>query len=75
MNFIRRLRRKDILWLSFAVGFGIEFVQLLMTLILSYPYRVVDINDVWLNAAGVLIGFGLFQSLCLAVSIGRATAT
>ena len=61
LNFIRRLRLKDILWLSFAVGFGIEFVQLLMTLILSYPYRVVDINDVWLNALGVLIGYGLFR--------------
>ena len=32
-----------------------------MTLILRYPYRVVDINDVWLNAVGVLIGYGLFR--------------
>jgi glycopeptide antibiotics resistance protein len=61
LNFIRRLRLKDILWLSFAVGFGIEAVQLGMTLILRYPYRVVDVNDVWLNAVGVLIGYGLFR--------------
>lgn len=61
LNFIRRLRLKDILWLSFAVGFGIESVQLLMTLILRYPYRVVDINDVWLNAVGILVGYGLFR--------------
>jgi glycopeptide antibiotics resistance protein len=61
LNFIRRLRPKDILWLSFAVGFGIESVQMLVTLILRYPYRVVDINDVWLNAVGVLIGYGLFR--------------
>ena len=72
MNFIRRLRLKDILWLSFAVGFGIESVQLLMTLILRYPYRVVDINDVWLNAVGGLDRIRAVPSLRLAVSIGSA---
>ena len=61
LNFIRRLRPKDFLWLSFSVGFGIELLQLLMTLILRYPYRVVDINDVLLNAVGVLIGYALFR--------------
>jgi glycopeptide antibiotics resistance protein len=62
LNFLSRLRVKNIFWLSFAVGLGIETVQLLMTLILRYPYRVVDINDVWLNALGVLIGYGLFRA-------------
>jgi glycopeptide antibiotics resistance protein len=60
LNFLRHLRVKDILWLAIAVGLGIEAVQFVVTLILCYPYRVVDINDVWLNALGVLIGYGLF---------------
>ena len=61
LNFLRRLGVKDILWLSISVGLGIELMQLALTLLLRYPYRVVDINDVWLNALGVLIGYGLFQ--------------
>jgi glycopeptide antibiotics resistance protein len=61
LNFLCRLRMKDILCIS-AVGLGIELLQLALTLLLRYPYRVVDINDVWLNAMGVLIGYGLFQA-------------
>ena len=61
LNFLSRLRLKDFLWLSITVGFGIEAVQFVMTLILRYPYRVVDINDVLLNAMGALIGYGLFR--------------
>ena len=62
LNFLRHLGLKDVLWLSISVGFGIEAVQLLLTLILRYPFRVVDINDVWLNGLGVLIGYGLFRA-------------
>jgi glycopeptide antibiotics resistance protein len=61
LNFIRRLKLKEALWLSIGVGLGIEAVQFGMTLILRYPYRVVDINDVLLNALGVLLGYGLFR--------------
>ncbi len=61
VNFIAKIRRKDFLWLPFAVGFGIELSQLVMNFILRYPYRVVDITDALLNAGGVLIGYGFFQ--------------
>jgi glycopeptide antibiotics resistance protein len=59
--FLTRIRMKDIIWISVSVGFGIEIMQLVISLILMYPYRVIDINDAILNAAGVLIGFGLFK--------------
>jgi glycopeptide antibiotics resistance protein len=62
LNFLRLLRVKYILWLSISVGIGIELLQLALTLLLRYPYRVVEINDAWLNALGVLIGYGLFQA-------------
>ena len=61
VNFIGRFRRNDFLWLPFAVGFGIELSQLAMNFLLRYPYRVVDITDALLNAAGVLIGYGFFR--------------
>ena len=59
--FVSRLRPRDFVWLPLAVGFGIETAQLLISLILGYPYRVVDINDALLNTVGVLIGYGLFR--------------
>ena len=61
VNFVLRTRRKDFFWLPFAVGFGIELAQLLINLILRYPYRVVDITDALLNAAGVVVGYGVFR--------------
>jgi glycopeptide antibiotics resistance protein len=63
LNFLRQLRLKEALWLSMGVGLGIEAMQFVITLILRYPYRVVDINDVILNALGVLIGYALFRIL------------
>jgi glycopeptide antibiotics resistance protein len=61
VNFLRRTGMKELLWLAFTVGFGIEAMQFVMTLLLRYPYRVADINDVWLNALGVFVGYGSFQ--------------
>jgi glycopeptide antibiotics resistance protein len=71
VNFVARLRRRDFLWVPFAVGFGIELSQLVINWILGYPYRVVDITDALLNAVGVLIGYGffrLFSTVYIAVS-------
>jgi glycopeptide antibiotics resistance protein len=59
--FVSKLRPKDFLWLPLAIGFGIETAQLIISLILRYPYRVIDINDTLLNAFGVVVGYGLFR--------------
>jgi len=61
LNFVAPSRRKDFLWLPFTVGFGIGLTQFGINLILRYPYRVVDITDALLNAAGVLIGYAFFR--------------
>jgi glycopeptide antibiotics resistance protein len=61
VSFVARLKRKDFLWLPLAVGFGIETGQFLISHILGYPYRVIDINDALLNLTGVIIGYGLFR--------------
>ncbi len=61
LNFISRIKMRSLLWLSVAVGLGIELVQLIISFLLQYPYRIVDINDALLNAIGVIIGYGLFK--------------
>lgn len=60
INFVRKIKPKQIWWVACGVGFAIEGMQLLLTLLLRYPYREVDINDVLMNALGVLIGYGFF---------------
>ncbi|MAS35097.1 MAG: hypothetical protein CL610_13890 [Anaerolineaceae bacterium] len=61
INFVAHVRAKHILWLALAVGLSIETLQLMIGFLLRYLYRVVDVNDVLLNATGVLIGYGTFQ--------------
>ena len=61
VNFVTQVRAKRFLWLAPAIGFGIEAAQLAVSLMLGYPYRVVDINDVLMNAVGIWIGYGSFR--------------
>lgn len=61
VNFIARIKPKNIFWLALVVGFTFEFVQLVISLLLRSPFRAVDINDLILNAAGVLLGYGIFR--------------
>ncbi len=58
---------------AFVVGLvatvGIELTQLGISLLMSYPYRVADIDDVIVNLAGALLGYGAFLA---ADRLGRA---
>ena len=60
ISFVARVTSRHILWLAFAVGSFFEFLQLVLALMVRSPFRVIDINDVLLNAIGVLIGYRLF---------------
>jgi glycopeptide antibiotics resistance protein len=60
IGFLARVRPRDLRWLPWAVGFGIEGAQLALGLAQGYPYRVIDINDTLMNALGVALGYGLF---------------
>lgn len=60
INFLARIRAKAFLWIAPAVGLSIEGMQLFISL-LGYAYRIIDINDVLMNALGVWIGYGLFR--------------
>ena len=61
LNFITRVYFKALPKISVIIGLGIEFIQLIISLLLRYPYRVIDINDSLFNIIGILIGYGLFK--------------
>jgi glycopeptide antibiotics resistance protein len=66
LSFIVRVKFRDFSIIAVAVGSSIELLQLVVSLILGYPYRVVDINDVIFNALGVLVGYGFFWLFSMA---------
>jgi glycopeptide antibiotics resistance protein len=63
----RSWRRAFVLGLAATVA--IEATQLGLSLLMGYPYRYADIDDVIANVAGALLGYGMFSVANLA---GRA---
>jgi glycopeptide antibiotics resistance protein len=61
LNFIVYVKPKHFIWLAPTVGLGIEAIQLIISLLLRYPYRVVDINDFMMNTLGIVIGYIVFR--------------
>jgi len=49
------------LMVALAVGLFNEGAQFMLLVLWGFGYRVVDINDVFLNASGVLIGFVIYK--------------
>jgi glycopeptide antibiotics resistance protein len=47
---------------AFAISLAIESVQLGLSLLMRYPYRVADIDDVLLNVLGVSIGYVVYRT-------------
>jgi len=60
VSFIAQFKARDFPWLAIAVGLAIEIAQLVISLSVG-GYRTVDITDVFLNAVGVLLGYGIFR--------------
>jgi glycopeptide antibiotics resistance protein len=61
VSFIAQIKYRNISWLALTVGLVFEVTQLVISLVARSPFRVVDINDVLLNALGVLLGYGIFR--------------
>ena len=61
ISFITHFRLQNLPRLVVAFGVGIEGVQLLISLILGYAYRTIDMNDVICNSLGVLLGYATFR--------------
>jgi glycopeptide antibiotics resistance protein len=61
LNFLITTRIKRMALIALLVGLGFELGQLVLTLYAASPTRGIDITDVLLNGAGVLLGYGLFH--------------
>lgn len=61
ISFIARPQAKNIPWMAVGVGLAIETTQLMVSLFIGGAYRGVDVNDLLLNALGVLVGYVLFR--------------
>ncbi|MEO8392947.1 MAG: VanZ family protein [Chloroflexota bacterium] len=61
ISFVTPFSSRRIVWLALALGLSFELGQLVISVLLTYPYRIIDVNDVLLNALGVLIGYGMFR--------------
>src|SRR3954463_8909391 len=44
-------------------GTTIELTQLIISLFYGFAYRVIDVNDVMLNFAGVMVGYALLRGI------------
>lgn len=53
---------------GFFFGFGIEAAQLGVSALVGFMYRVVDVTDLLLNWAGVLVGYGCFRIVASALA-------
>jgi glycopeptide antibiotics resistance protein len=60
INFFYPLRLRQAAWLALAAGAALEGTQLLILLTVGISLHTVDINDVLLNALGVLIGYAIY---------------
>lgn len=64
LPFVARTTHRRVALLGFALAAGIELAQLLIGLLVCQgPYRVIDVDDVWLVFAGTLVGYGLLWTL------------
>ncbi|MBS4539383.1 VanZ family protein [Clostridium sp. D2Q-11] len=65
ISYITKISKKKLL--SYGIFFGviIELTQLIISLILGYTYRYIDINDVILNFVGVIIGYFIFKAFAM----------
>ena len=63
VTFLKSLRPRQIFAWALGVGLALEGAQLVLKVLGLGPYHAVDINDVILNALGVLLGFGGYQAV------------
>lgn len=66
--FSRFTNKMNAVALVVATTFGIEFAQLAISTLLGFTYRSFDVDDLWLNAAGGILGVAIS-----AIVIGKAT--
>jgi glycopeptide antibiotics resistance protein len=52
---------REIGWYSAIFAVTIETLQLAISLLYGFAYRVIDVNDVLLNLSGAMLGYALLK--------------
>ncbi len=65
-----RARIGRVIVIALLVSGGIELLQLSISLVVGFPYRVADIDDVLLNVLGVIAGYAM---VCLVIPAARTS--
>ncbi|MEK5105093.1 VanZ family protein [Cytobacillus sp. FSL M8-0252] len=61
LSYIKKVvNLKTIVLAGLTFSFSIEMTQLIISLLIGYPYRIIDINDIMANALGAVIGYAAF---------------
>ncbi|MEO5964536.1 MAG: VanZ family protein [Candidatus Limnocylindrales bacterium] len=58
---------RRVLVAGFGLSLAIEVGQLAQSLVIGYPWRVADVDDLIANTVGVLVGFGIFMVMSAVV--------
>ncbi len=61
LPFITKFRMKNVIVVGLAFSIVIELLQLLTGSIAGITFRIFDINDVFFNTLGVILGYTLFM--------------
>lgn len=61
VSYVIKISRKKIFLQAILFGVIIELIQLILSVLIGFTYRYIDINDVILNFIGVIIGYFLFK--------------
>jgi glycopeptide antibiotics resistance protein len=72
LNFLKVVRLRTLPWAALGFGFTIEALQLVSSLIAGHPRHIADVNDMLLNAFGVVVGYGVFRGITGVYMLVRA---
>lgn len=61
LSYVAKIRKKSILLYGISFGIFIEGLQGLISVLLGFTYRTIDVNDVIFNFLGVVLGFIIFR--------------
>lgn len=61
INFIIHHKTRRVAIMSVLLGSAFELLQYILSRVLGYCYRVVDVNDIMCNTIGVLCGYIFFR--------------
>jgi len=63
LAFRRHRSLRSLMVLGLTVSLSIELLQLMMSGVVGYAYKIVDVDDLLLNAAGSALGYGVYRIL------------